>query len=83
MEFDVPLVWIPKQGWFNWFGGWGRGSLGDRRVEGRIHPMVRNIGAQRGPRHLQGAIFRLQGSVAGPAFPVFCVPSGIALERGK
>ena len=20
-EFDVPLVWIPKRGWFNWFGG--------------------------------------------------------------
>jgi hypothetical protein len=20
-EFNVPLVWIPKQGWFNWFGG--------------------------------------------------------------
>lgn len=20
-EFDVPLVWIPYQGWFNWFGG--------------------------------------------------------------
>jgi hypothetical protein len=20
-EFDVPLVWIPGQGWFNWFGG--------------------------------------------------------------
>ena len=20
-EFDVPLVWIPDQGWFNWFGG--------------------------------------------------------------
>jgi hypothetical protein len=23
-ELDVPLVWIPKQGWFNWFGGEGR-----------------------------------------------------------
>ena len=20
-EFDVPLVWIPGQGWFNWYGG--------------------------------------------------------------
>lgn len=20
-EFDVPLVWIPGDGWFNWFGG--------------------------------------------------------------
>lgn len=20
-EFDVPLVWIPNRGWFNWFGG--------------------------------------------------------------
>jgi len=20
-EFDVPLVMIPGQGWFNWFGG--------------------------------------------------------------
>ena len=20
-EFDVPLVWIPHRGWFNWFGG--------------------------------------------------------------
>ena len=20
-EFDVPLVWIPSGGWFNWFGG--------------------------------------------------------------
>ena len=20
-EFDVPLVWVPWQGWFNWFGG--------------------------------------------------------------
>ena len=20
-EFDVPLVWIPDAGWFNWFGG--------------------------------------------------------------
>lgn len=20
-EFDVPLVWIPGKGWFNWFGG--------------------------------------------------------------
>lgn len=19
-EFDVPLVWIPGDGWFNWFG---------------------------------------------------------------
>jgi hypothetical protein len=20
-EFNLPLVWIPKQGWFSWFGG--------------------------------------------------------------
>jgi hypothetical protein len=20
-EFDIPLVQIPRQGWFNWFGG--------------------------------------------------------------
>jgi len=20
-EFDVPLAWIPGQGWVNWFGG--------------------------------------------------------------
>ena len=20
-EFDVPLVWVPGRGWFNWFGG--------------------------------------------------------------
>ena len=20
-EFDVPLVYIPGEGWFNWFGG--------------------------------------------------------------
>jgi hypothetical protein len=20
-EFNLPLVWIPNQGWFNWFGG--------------------------------------------------------------
>lgn len=20
-EFDVPLVWIPSRGWFNWYGG--------------------------------------------------------------
>jgi hypothetical protein len=20
-EFDVPLVWVPGKGWFNWFGG--------------------------------------------------------------
>lgn len=20
-EFDVPLVWVPDEGWFNWFGG--------------------------------------------------------------
>jgi hypothetical protein len=23
-EFDVPLVQIPNQGWFNWFGGYPR-----------------------------------------------------------
>jgi hypothetical protein len=20
-DFDVPLVWIPREGWVNWFGG--------------------------------------------------------------
>ena len=20
-EFDVPLAWVPRQGWFNWYGG--------------------------------------------------------------
>jgi hypothetical protein len=20
-EFDVPLAWVPHQGWFNWYGG--------------------------------------------------------------
>ncbi len=20
-EFDVPLVWVPHEGWFNWYGG--------------------------------------------------------------
>lgn len=23
-EFDVPLVHIPRQGWFNWYGGIAR-----------------------------------------------------------
>jgi hypothetical protein len=23
-EFDVPLAWVPQQGWFNWFGGFPR-----------------------------------------------------------
>src|SRR5437016_6698053 len=74
----------------NWFGGWGSRRLGDGHVEGHSrghrHPMVCNIGTW-GLCHTgfarQGAVFRLQGSVAGPAFLVFFVPSGITVERGK
>lgn len=33
-EFDVPLVWIPGQGWFNWFGGTPRPyDAGSLRVD--------------------------------------------------
>jgi hypothetical protein len=32
-EFDVPLTWVPGQGWFNWFGGTPRPYEGRLRVD--------------------------------------------------
>jgi hypothetical protein len=32
-EFDVPLAWVPGQGWFNWFGGQPRPYEGTLRID--------------------------------------------------